>query len=197
MRQIPINIPKVIYQGKVYKHPFKGIYEVCEEGFIYSCQRKQFLVPTIDPVGHVSIQLRGKGIICKYSLGRLILEHFTGPPPDVIHYSRFDCYHKDHIRLHNNISNLEWQPRSEIILRAYRETERRRQGITPEYEDALKIYKTLPGAHKRKVKAISDEAEFIFPAILDLATYLGIYPTRFHRYVGTGKTYRGFQFEYA
>jgi hypothetical protein len=189
MKQIPINLPRVTYQGKVYKNLFKGHYDVCDEGFIFSCKRKQFITPQVNSAGFVTVMLYSGSIQRRYSLGKLILEHFLGPPPDVIHYARFDCYHKDHNQLNNHISNLEWLPRSEILLRAYREEDRRRQGRHPDYENYLKIYKSLPGAGTRMVKAISDDVELVFPRIVDLVNYLNVLPLGFYRNVGTGKEY--------
>lgn len=89
---------------------FEGLYQVSSYGQIRNHTR--ILKP--DSVGgYIRVRLTVNRIVYRRMVHRLVLEAFSGPCPNGL-----ECNHKDGIKTHNNIGNLEWVTRSENIRHA-------------------------------------------------------------------------------
>lgn len=104
---------------------FEGLYEIYEDGSVFSLRKGRLLKPIENSCGYLMYRLtphRGerasKHIHSKFFMAhRLVLIHFISPSP----FERAECNHKDHDKMNNHYSNLEWVSHSDNILKSFRE----------------------------------------------------------------------------
>jgi hypothetical protein len=100
---------------------FDGLYEVSEDGVVYSLKRfvgysKQEIIlkPEVTKFGYYRVVLCCNGKTHKKSVHRLVAEAFLPNPGD-----KPQVNHKDGNKLNNNVSNLEWCTASENSRHAW------------------------------------------------------------------------------
>ena len=82
---------------------YKGLYQITENGDVWSVRRNRFLKPYKNQLGYLRVVLSKNGIVKKYSVHRLVAEAFLPNP------NNYPCVnHKDENKLNNNVDNLEW-----------------------------------------------------------------------------------------
>lgn len=82
---------------------YEGLYQVTENGDVWSVRRNRFLKPYKNQLGYLRVVLSKKGKVKKYSVHRLVAEAFIDNP------NNYPCVnHKDENKLNNNVDNLEW-----------------------------------------------------------------------------------------
>jgi len=94
---------------------FEGKYEVSDlgnvRGFYYGGKKRnepRIKKPQLNKNGYYYVILQSGSQIKSWQLHRLVLSVFDKEMPPNI-----DCCHKDHIRSHNELSNLKWGTRKE------------------------------------------------------------------------------------
>ena len=82
---------------------YEGIYQVTENGDVWSVRRNRFLKPYKNQLGYLRVVLSKNGIHKRYSVHRLVAQAFIDNPDNL------PCVnHKDENKLNNNVDNLEW-----------------------------------------------------------------------------------------
>lgn len=89
-------------------------YNGSSEGRIMNIRTQRILKPTINEKGYYQVCLRKNNVQYSVRVHRVIAETFLGENPGM------DVRHKDDDRLNNNMDNLEWCTRSEIMSRRRR-----------------------------------------------------------------------------
>ena len=82
---------------------YEGLYAITSCGKVWSYRRKKFLKPDINQGGYYRIGLCKNGEVKKYLIHRLVAEAYLPNPEDLPQVN-----HKDEIKTHNYLQNLEW-----------------------------------------------------------------------------------------
>lgn len=84
---------------------YEGLYEITEDGRVWSIRRNQYLLFSHKKDGYKRVGLSNKGKTKTIAVHRLVAKAFVeNPNPE-----KFDCVnHKDQNPAHNHYSNLEW-----------------------------------------------------------------------------------------
>lgn len=94
-----------------YPRVKQGLYEISEDGQIWSNYKKGFLIPRADRDGYLQLALsggsRGKKIYVR--IATLVAWEYLKPPPSTMLDPTIN--HKDGNRLNNHYTNLEWMER--------------------------------------------------------------------------------------
>jgi hypothetical protein len=177
-----------------------GLYEITEDGQIFSIRSQRYLKPSQNSYGYIMYSLtthknqaHPNGRRTKmFSAHRLVAKHFLGPPPSRWHT---DCHHKDHDRRNNHYTNLEWVTHSENILRSYKETDREgwRKGKTfgPHSPETIEL---MRAAKERRCYADVAGSRREYLSVQDLLDDLGVYRKAFNRSIADNKPYKGMTF---
>lgn len=73
--------------------------------------RSVTLAPVTNRSGHLSVQLRARGVSVRVYIHRLVLEAFIGPCPD-----GYECCHRNDDPTDNRLVNLYWGTRRDNML---------------------------------------------------------------------------------
>lgn len=183
MKRIPINI-----KG------FEGLYEVYEDGTLYSIRKTRDLKPSvIKPYGYIAHFITGHKVKRWVKCHQLSMLHYGSKKP----HGKYEIHHKDHNRANNHYSNLEWVTHSKNILMSYKENNRTGywNGKTkPPHSIETKL--KMSNAKLKPVKAINDDETVHYKSVGELCTDLMINRRTFHRYVNTGKPCKTWIIEY-
>lgn len=96
-------------------------YEITEDGQVYSKLKERWIKPSINSCGYYMYSLQDVNHFRKfYMVSRLVCITYVSDPPT----PKYDVHHKDHNRMNNHYTNLEWLTRSENVLRSYKENNR-------------------------------------------------------------------------
>lgn len=87
---------------------YEGLYAVTSCGKVWSYRHQKFLVPWNNGYGYLYVALRKDGRTQKYKVHRLIAEAYI-PNPD----NKPQVNHKDEVKTHNWVGNLEWMTAKE------------------------------------------------------------------------------------
>jgi len=90
----------------------QSMYDITEDGQIYSHIRKRWLKPQLNSCEYVFYHLKPCGWVFAHTLVAL---KYIGPPPTPKH----EINHKDHNRMNNYYKNLEWVTHSQNHILAY------------------------------------------------------------------------------
>jgi hypothetical protein len=82
---------------------YEGLYAVTSCGRVWSYRSKKFLKPKEDKNGYLSVGLRLNGKQDRRYIHRLVAEAYIPNPAALPQVN-----HKDEIKSHNYINNLEW-----------------------------------------------------------------------------------------
>lgn len=82
---------------------YEGEYAVTSCGKVWSYKRKQFLKPWNNGQGYLQVTLTQNGIQKKHKVHRLVAEAYLDNPDGLPLVN-----HKDEIKTHNWVNNLEW-----------------------------------------------------------------------------------------
>lgn len=82
---------------------YEGLYAVTSCGKVWSYRRQKFLKPTNNGHGYLTVALSKEGTHKKYKVHRLVAEAYI-PNPE----NKPQVNHKDKVRSHNYVNNLEW-----------------------------------------------------------------------------------------
>ena len=93
----------------------KSIYKISSEGRIKNKINKKILRTQIDKNGYERVRLIHNGHKYSKSVHRLVAKTFIENP-----YNFKEVNHKDGIKLHNFVENLEWTTRSDNMKHAYK-----------------------------------------------------------------------------
>jgi hypothetical protein len=89
---------------------YEGLYAITSCGKVWSYRRKKFLSPADNGHGYLHVVLRKNGVNKHYRVHRLVAEAYI-PNPE----NKSAVNHKDEIRNHNWVGNLEWATAKENI----------------------------------------------------------------------------------
>ena len=89
---------------------YEGLYAVTSCGKVWSYRRKIFLKPSISKDGYQRVGLSGNGKYRMIEIHRLVAEAYI-PNPE----GKKEVNHKDEIKSHNYVNNLEWLTHKENI----------------------------------------------------------------------------------
>ena len=82
---------------------FESLYQITDEGQVFSLITKKYLKPTPDKDGYLQVKLYINGKQFTRKIHRLVAEAFLDNPENKKEVNHIDC-HRDN----NNASNLEW-----------------------------------------------------------------------------------------
>ena len=116
LKKKPIIIKKIkkkkpIIIKKVKKKDiigYENLYEIYDDGRVYSKKRKIFMKPVINSKGYYKVNLRKDNKGTTYQIHRLIAIHFIPNP-----HNKSQVDHIDRNRLNNSIKNLQWATHQE------------------------------------------------------------------------------------
>lgn len=184
---------------------FIGLYEVTEDGQVFSVRKQRFLKPSFGNIyGYVhyfltpALGLNRRDIAKRsFSSHRLVAMHFIGKPPSVYHT---DCHHKDHDKRNNHWSNLEWVTHSENILKSWSK-DREHPRVSPwlgvkRGPHAPETIALMRAAKEKDVFVEVDGVRTEYGSIQNMVDNLGIYRNAFTRSRRSGKPYKGMTFGY-
>ena len=86
---------------------YENLYGITSCGRVWSYKSKRFLKPQ-DNKGYLRVELHKDGVAKKYSIHRLVAEAYI-PNPE----GKEQVNHKDEIKTHNWVGNLEWATAAE------------------------------------------------------------------------------------
>ena len=113
--EVPLYIVRMILDmiPIKYKNVKEGLYEIDQDGNIYSNYKKDYLLPKKDKDGYLQLKLSGgsRGNYCYVRIATLVAWHYLGNPPDNIIDPTIN--HKDGNILNNHYLNLEWLERGQ------------------------------------------------------------------------------------
>lgn len=177
---------------------FAGLYEITEDGQIFSIRKQRYLKPQLNNQGYAMYMLtphKSSNLRAKWSSAhRLVAFTFIGDPPTRWHT---DCHHKDHDKTNNHWKNLEWVTHSENLLRSFSETDR--EGYWKGKVRGPHSPEVIAKMSTAKEKAVYVEASGErkeYKSVHDLIDDLGIYRKAFNRSISTGNPYKGMTFGY-
>lgn len=86
----------------------EGLYEIEEDGRIWSNYKKGYMTPSFDKDGYLKIALSGgsRKNVKHFRISTLVALTFIGPPPTTLKDPTIN--HIDNNRLNNHYTNLEW-----------------------------------------------------------------------------------------
>ena len=93
---------------------FIGLYQITDEGQVYSIRSKKFLKPTPDKDGYLQVKLYKDKKQYTRKVHRLVAEAFIDNPEGKKEVNHIDCR-----RDNNCVSNLEWVSHRENIKWQY------------------------------------------------------------------------------
>lgn len=82
---------------------YEGLYAVTSCGKVWSYRRKKFLKPYSDKKGYLKVGLCKNGERCQMYVHRLVAQAYISNPENLPQIN-----HKDEVKTHNWINNLEW-----------------------------------------------------------------------------------------
>lgn len=82
---------------------YEGLYAVTSCGKVWSYRSQKFLTPSKDKDGYLQLHLHKDGKRKDYKVHRLVAEAYI-PNPE----NKSQVNHKDEVKQHNWINNLEW-----------------------------------------------------------------------------------------
>lgn len=91
---------------------YEGLYLVSDKGRIFSNHSRMHLKPVVKRDGYLAVNLCGPNGRKMLAVHRLVLEAFTGPPPEGLEVS-----HVDGDRSNNALSNLRYETHAENCRR--------------------------------------------------------------------------------
>lgn len=145
---------------------YEGLYAITSCGRVWSYRRKKFLKPRVGNHGYEYINLHFKGTQETVLIHRLVAEAYI-PNPDNLP----QVNHKDEVKTHNWINNLEWCDRKYNMN-----------------------YGTRNKRASKRIKCI--ETGQIFDSIKDAAVFVNRHPSTISAYlIGKSKTSAGYHWE--
>lgn len=86
----------------------EGLYEIEEDGRIWSNYKKGYMIPSFDKDGYLKIALSGgsRKNVKHFRISTLVALTFIGPPPTTLKDPTIN--HIDNNKLNNHYTNLEW-----------------------------------------------------------------------------------------
>ena len=94
----------------------KSKYIVDRRGNVYNKKSKKRKTPVLSSGGYYRVQLSERGMKPQsFAIHRLVASAFIDNP-----YNKPDVNHKDGVKSHNCVSNLEWVTKSENVLHAFK-----------------------------------------------------------------------------
>lgn len=82
---------------------YEGIYAITSCGKVWSYKRKIFLKPIMTKAGYQQVCLSLNGKVKKFYIHRLVADAYLPNPNNLP-----EINHKDKIKTHNYLNNLEW-----------------------------------------------------------------------------------------
>lgn len=170
-------------------------YDIYDDGRIWSHRKGRFLKPGIsfiyNPYAKVLL-LGDNGAYKTWGVHQLVLMAFVGSPP-----SGMECHHKDHNKLNNHISNLEYVTHSENILRSYSETDRESYWKGKEREKhSLETIRKMAMAKEKPVIARRGDKEVEFRSIEAVVGHFGTYRGKVYRCMKHGRDLGGWNISF-
>jgi hypothetical protein len=99
---------------------FEGKYQISTEGTVLSVHTNKLMSLQLGGNGYYKVGLRNENGKERYSIHRLVAEHFISNP-----HNKPQINHIDGNPLNNNVDNLEWCTPSENALHAFKHGRRR------------------------------------------------------------------------
>lgn len=90
---------------------FEGLYQITDEGQVYSIHSKKFLKPRKDKDGYLLINLYKDKKQYTRKVHRLVAEAFLPNPEGKSDVNHIDCQ-----RDNNSVANLEWMTHRENVI---------------------------------------------------------------------------------
>ncbi|HKM30372.1 MAG TPA: hypothetical protein VJZ51_06430 [Bacilli bacterium] len=111
--EVPLYIVRMILDmiPIKYKNVKEGLYEIDQDGNIYSHYKKDYLLPKKDKDGYLQLKLSGgsRNNKCYVRVATLVAWHYLGEPPKEMIDPTIN--HKDGNITNNYYLNLEWMER--------------------------------------------------------------------------------------
>ena len=134
--------------------PFSKLYQITEDGQLWSNRKQKFCKGAINSVGYKMYWLqpnRSRGRF--YMASRLTALTYIGDPPTLKH----EINHIDHNKLNNHYSNLEWVTHSQNIKKSYDGGYRVALGRLPGFITSEQTKMKQSDAKKKRVEVIDRE----------------------------------------
>ena len=90
---------------------FEGLYQITDEGKVYSVRSQKFLKPRKDKDGYLLVNLYKDKKQYTRKVHRLTAQAFLDNPDNKTEVNHIDCD-----RTNNNVSNLEWATHRENVI---------------------------------------------------------------------------------
>ena len=180
---------------KTINHPELKNYQITEDGKIFSKYKNKFLKGFINSAGyHIFNLKKSNGSYKCFLAHRLVAQTYISQPPSPKH----EINHKDHIKLNNHHSNLEWVTHSENILKSFREGYRKKQtGRRTGYKHLEETKLKMADAKNKPVKITYKSGRYdIYKSVKELCENTGLYRKKFNRIINNGGTHKGIKLEF-
>lgn len=134
---------------------YEGLYAITSCGKVWSYRQKKFMKPQLSKDGYQRVQLRKDNKVRTIEIHKLVAEAYLIKPE-----GKVEVNHKDEIKIHNYVNNLEWLTHKENVNYGTR-NERARE--------TRKYYK---GSYKPKKPVLCIELNKVFESATDAAREL-------------------------
>lgn len=89
---------------------YEGLYAVTSCGKVWSYKRQKFIATRFDKDGYIRVNLSKNGKICTRFVHQLVAQAYI-PNPE----NKATVNHKDEVKTHNWVGNLEWMTQRENV----------------------------------------------------------------------------------
>jgi hypothetical protein len=167
---------------------YEGLYEIYEDGSVYSYWRNRFLKPAVQypgAYGYIQYFLQGHNGRHKWWRAHQLVAHeWIGPIPAPLHgLFRYEVNHKDLNKRNNHYSNLEYITHQQNILHARQRLPNWSEGINQNFSHSIESRLKMANAKKKRINVIGEGFDKTYQSVEELCKDMGIYRRKYNRII--------------